>query len=208
MQYANIISLIDAYMERLLKARRILTELDLPVSRRELLTPIANRTARSKSTKRRNTLRKTTKSAIQKQYAERVSIASTDERNASPNAVSGYHQEAIALSKSATQGIEGRVSKETISTLRSRRTQPSQKKPVAQKPPLKPVAMALSGNIPTGPIVVQAEQIRYEQSLRQRETAMKTKGLFTTAGDVPLTAELLAKRWMQGKHEPARKIVT
>ena len=73
------------------------------------------------------------------------------------------------------------------------------------KPPVKSGTLALGGNIPTSPIVVPAEQIRYEQSLRQRESAIKARGSFQTPSDVPLTAELLARRWMQGANAPVTK---
>lgn len=197
MQYANIISLIDAHVERLFEVRRILTELNLPLSRRKVVTPTPNRTAQSKSAKRGNVHRKTSKSKVRKPYAERMSVAPTEDRSASPTAVSALQRDAKAPNEPTSQAIEKSVSSGAIPVARSRTTQPSREKPVIQKPPVKSGTLALGGNIPTGPIVVPAEQIRYEQSLKQRESAMKARGSFQTPSDVPLTAELLAQRWMR-----------
>jgi hypothetical protein len=197
MQNANIISLIDAHVERLLKVRCILAELNPPLSRRKVVTPTPNRTAQSKSAKRGNARRKTSKSAVRKPYTERMSVAPTDDRRASPTAVSSLQRAAIAPNEPITQAIEKSV--------RSHTTQPSRKKAVTQKPSAKSGTFALGGNIPNGPIVVPAEQIRYEQSLRQRESAIKARDPFQTPSDVPLTAELLAQRWMQGANAPVTK---
>ncbi|RZU29088.1 hypothetical protein BDD14_6684 [Edaphobacter modestus] len=198
MQYANIISLIDAYVERLLKVRRILAELNLPRSRRKLVTPTPNRTAQSKSAKRGDAHRKTSKSKVRKPSAERMSVAPTEDRSASLTAVYGHKRNAMAPIEPTIQRIEKSVTSGTKPVARFRTTQQSREKPLIHKPPVKSGTLALGGNIPTSPIVVPAEQIRYEQSLRQRESAIKARGSFQTPSDVPLTAELLARRWMQG----------
>ncbi|RZU38900.1 hypothetical protein BDD14_0206 [Edaphobacter modestus] len=205
MQNANIISLIDAHVERLLKVRRILAELNLPLSRRKVVTPTPNRTAQSKSAKRGNASRKTSKSTVRKPYTERMSVAPTEDRSASPTAVSGFQRDAIAPNKPITQAIEKSVLSGTTPVACSLTTQPSRKKPVTQKPSVRSGTFALGGNIPSGPIVVPAEQIRYEQSLRQRESAIKERDPFQIPSDVPLTAELLAQRWMQGANAPVTK---
>jgi hypothetical protein len=207
MQYANIISLIDAYVERLLKVRRILAELNLPRSRRKVVTPTPNPTAQSKSAKRGNSRRKTSKSKVRKPYAKTMSVTLTEDRSASLTltVVSGHQRKAIAPIEPATQGIEKSVSSGTIPVARFRTTQQSRETHEIQKRPVKPGTLALGGNIPTGPIVVPAEQIRYEQSLRQRESAIKARGSFQTPSDVPLTAELLARRWMQGANAAVTK---
>jgi hypothetical protein len=205
MRYANIISLIDAHVERLVEVRRILTELNLPLSRRKVVTPTPNRTAQSKSGKRGNAHRKTSKSTVRKPDAERMSVAPTEDPSASPTAVSGHQRDAIAPSEPTTQAIEKSVSSGTIPVARFRTTQPFREKPVIQKPPVKSGTLALGGNIPTGPIAVPAEQIRYEQSLKQRESAIRARGSFQTPRDVPLTAELLAQRWMQGANAAVTK---
>lgn len=199
MDYANIISLIDAHLKRLLQVRSILAELNLPLSQGNVVTLIPNRTAQSGSAKKDISHRKTSKFIVRKPYTKRKSVAPAEDRSASPPAISGFQSDAIPPSKPTTQAIEKIVSLGSIPAARSRRSQPPKKKLVAQKPPAKSGPLALGGKIPTGPVVVPAERIRYEQSLRQREAAIKAPS------DLPLTAEILAQRWIQGANDYVTK---
>lgn len=183
-------------MKSLFEVRRILTELNLPLSQRKVVTPTPNRTAQSKSAKRGNAQRKASKSKVRKPYAERMSVAPREHRSAAPTAVSALQRDAKAPTETTSQGA--------IPVARFRATQPSREKPVIQKRPVTSGTFALGGNIPTSPIVVPAEQIRYEQSLK-RESAIKARGSLQTPSDVPLTAELLARRWMRGANAAVTK---
>jgi hypothetical protein len=62
---------------------------------------------------------------------------------------------------------------------------------------MKTGALALGGKIPTGPIVISAQHIRVEQSLKQKEFADE-RDVPSSPDFIPLTAELLAQRWIQG----------
>jgi hypothetical protein len=63
-------------------------------------------------------------------------------------------------------------------------------RPVVAKP--KPISSAitpLGGAVPTGPVFIPVAQVRQEKSQRTPEPA--------AAAPTPLTAELLAQRWIQ-----------
>ncbi len=56
---------------------------------------------------------------------------------------------------------------------------------------------ALRGRLPVGPVFIPAQQIRLEQSQKQQSLALEHNS-FGPQATVPLTAELLTQRWMQG----------
>ena len=70
------------------------------------------------------------------------------------------------------------------------------KKPAVSKLSVTPLATPLGGLVPTGPIFIPAELIRQKQSQSRQESVME-RGASGPAAIVPLTAELLTRRWIR-----------
>jgi len=205
MQFPNIIKLIDEYLDRLIEVRRLLANLDLPATQRKASAIIQSRAAklRSKATGRfaadtanrpsrpKFVPRKTPKPAVQKLKSESLIENSTKIRDTTLTAVSMAPSATVLPPEPENQSAEKR-------TIVRTRTKGRLKKGAA---PVKSLAktnvLALGGTIPTGPIVVSAQQIRIEHTLRQQEATVR-RDPFTFPNTIPLTAELLRKHWIQG----------
>jgi len=212
MQSAHIIALIDAYLDRLIKARLILTTPDssqgenqqatkppLPLSGRRRVAerdkqpaPVSHLKKNRVSPRRRAKATGPEKLATEnKPTAHRdVSVMSMP---AEPNPI----RENSHTRRPQDQGapVEKDVASTQIAMAPSPRKVPaSRKKSARSKPALTPGAKALGGLVPAGPIFIPAKQIRSEESQRQNGSV---KGRDAFGSSVPLTAKLLAQRWMQ-----------
>jgi hypothetical protein len=209
MQFPHIIELIDEYLYRLIEVRRLLADLDFPDDNRKAPAVAPSRSAqlKSKVTRRlagspiirasrpRFVPRKTRKPLVQTLKTESLIETSTLPREATLAAVSTA---APALQREPeNQNAEQRA------MVRPRANLPSKKIVAPLKSSVKTSVLALGGTIPTGPIVVSAQQIRIEHSLRQQEATVR-RGSSSSSNTIPLTAELLTQRWIQGSQSSPR----
>jgi hypothetical protein len=72
------------------------------------------------------------------------------------------------------------------------------KRRTRNKRPSPPVARALGGLVPAVPIFVPADQVCQERSHRDLKPEKEKRSIGLTA-TVPLTAESLTRRWVQGR---------
>jgi hypothetical protein len=191
--------------------RRLLADLDSQTAKRKASAVVSNRAARSKSkvTARSATRaisqasrpelvpRKTRKSLAQGHKTESIVEKSAKSHEAIFAAVPIAPPASVIPREPDNQNAEPRVRVHPGKKLPSKRTVPPLKSSV------KSSALALGGTIPPGPIVVSAQQIRIEHSLRQQEAIVR-RDHFSSPSATPLTAELLTQRWIQGFQSSAR----
>lgn len=211
MQFPHIIELIEEYLDRLIEVRRLLADLDLQAVKRKASAVVPGRAAQLKSkvtgtlavrplnraSKPRFESRKTRKPLVQKLKTESLIEKSTMPREATLAAVFIAPPATVMPRELGNQNAEQRA------LVRPRRYLPSRKRVAPLKSSVKTSALALGGTIPTGPIVVSAQQIRIEHSLRQQEATVR-RDPFSSPNTSPLTAELLTQRWIQGSQSSAR----
>jgi hypothetical protein len=211
MQFPHIIELIDEYLDRLIEVRRLLADLDLPAANRKAPAVAPSRAAQLKSkatgrlaarsinraSKRRFVPRKTRKPLVQKLKAENLIEKSTMPREATLAAVYRAPPATVMPRELGNQNAEQRI------MVHPRKNLPSKRRIAPLKSSVKTGVLALGGTIPTGPIVVSAHQIRIEHSLRQQVTTVR-RDPFSSPNTLPLTAELLTQRWIQGSQPSAR----
>lgn len=204
MQFPNIIELIDEYLGRLIEVRRLLADLDLPVTQRKTPIVVPTRAAKSnpkvkgelvassvdQSSRRKLVHPTTLEPAVKEPKTESLLHAPAKVSDS----VAAISVTPVTTAKPREPEVQS-AEKRTIARARTR--QPSKKKTAIKESPAKTGALALGGKIPTGPIVISAEQIRNEESMRLKEPASGS-GPSPSPNDVPLTAELLAQRWKQG----------
>jgi len=210
MQFPNIIELIDEYLDRLIQVRRLLADIDLPDTQRKTRAAVLSRAAQLKSAADRPTAasenrpsspksvpRKTPKPAVQKRKAGNLAD--------NPTKVDGATMSVTSVAASATVKANGpeKQSTERRSSVRARTRRTSKKRVAPSESPAIASKTALGGTIPIGPVVVSSQQIRIEQSLKQQETAVNI-GPYLSPNTIPLTAELLTQRWVQGSQTLAR----
>ncbi len=211
MQFSHIVDLIDAYLERLIEARRLLADFAISDTQKKSTTitsahiattnPVVGNRLRApmrQNAKLKLQTQEAFKGEVKKPKTESTRVSLQQDRGASLAAALELQPIPVKPRELEIQSIEKSAKSEIKTRAISRTRKPSPRKP-APKDPVKSGALALGGNIPTGPIVVQADQIRHEQSLRQR--ASETKASDPSSIDVPLTAELLAQRWTQRPNE-------
>lgn len=214
MQYIHILNLIDDNLDRLTKARQLLLPLDgLPTSApKRVIQPAARKKARTKAGREKPATPPLQISPRQsKKKANSTSIESVASkppvirRNKTPDPVlappliqnqlfsqeqlEGTHPEPVVQGVSSATGVP------TVGKAPTRRNRSKRNRA--------PVAVALSGNVSAAPVFIPAGQIRQERS--QRGAASGTKhevggpdGPTAAVPVAPLTAELLARRWLQG----------
>ena len=191
MQSSNIIiELIDGYLERLIEARRLLAEFDLVAA-----TVVPTRATKLKSTEKK----KLAAARVPVVPTPRLALRKTlkpELKKMERDTATAFHRAVVKKPEPEIRVMEKKTLPPTLPVFRSRVRVPSRKKSVAVKPSMKTGTLTLGGKIPTGPIVVSAQQIRIEQSLRQEEFAAE-RGLIPSPDSSPLTAELLAQRWLQ-----------
>jgi hypothetical protein len=204
MEYAYILSLIDEHLDHLTKARQILATLDTPQVTPERPAPRAEadskarRTAdkpgssaaqtggRTISSRRKATTARRPATAALAQAAPSASVAEVPIRWNEPEEQETREAPEEALRETVTPHLVDRVP--------TRRRMPASK-----KLPAEPPARALGGPVPTAPIFIPAIQVVQERSQRQAESASASEGGTPGATTpVTLTAELLARRWVQG----------
>jgi hypothetical protein len=76
------------------------------------------------------------------------------------------------------------------------RVQTQRKRRALIKLSVTPLATPLGGLVPTGPIFIPAELIRQKQSQSRQESVME-RGASGPSAIVPVTAELLTRRWIR-----------
>jgi hypothetical protein len=228
MQYTHILRLIDADLDRLTKARQILATLDTAQTTiqkrvpRTTVNPKALRTAgRQRSsasalqTGRQEISRRkqaTPAPTVQKPSVANHVINQVINQAAAPLAMVPE----IAASQStpvpdpqirANEPQELRAREESRSAFRETaapqlvgRAPTRRMRRAPNKPSSKPLERALGAPVSAAPIFIPAVQIYQElqeRSQRHAESASEGSASGSTA-PVPLTAELLARRWVQG----------
>ena len=211
MQFPHIIELIDEHLDRLIEVRRLLAELDLQTAKRTAPPVIPSRAAQLKSkvigrpaarprhraSRPRFVPRKTREPLVQKLEPESLLEKSTMSREATLAAVFFAPPATVMPPEPDNQNAEQRA------MVHPRKNLPSKRRAAPLKSSVKTSVLALGGTIPTGPIVVSAQQIRIEHSLRQQEATVR-RDPFSSPNTIPLTAELLTQRWIQGSQSSAR----
>jgi hypothetical protein len=218
MQYTYILSLIDAHLDRLTKAREILATLD--TSQETTPQPVPRPAADSKALRtpggRSSSALETGSHAISPRKkaapATMVQKPSASNRASAPLA---KVSETAALESAPVADAQNRLDedqrqetrKTTKSPIRETATShlvdklPTKRKRLApNKPSSTPLARALGGPVPAAPIFIPAGQVSQEfQERSQRHPEPGAEGsLSGSAAPVTLTAELLARRWVQG----------
>ncbi len=217
MQYAHILALIDADLERLKKARLVLTTLETPpkgtqkrapnppVRSKALRTAVRQRPAAPalqivehevSQRKKTRPIRRLKKPAVSIPGAAR--LASAPEPAALESALVLDDQ----IRQEQPQGQRAQVGDESAfgqiaTTPVVVRVQKQRKRRTLSKPSVTPLATPLGGVVPTGPIFIPAELIRQKRSQSRQESVMERSASGPPA-TVPLTAELLTQRWIQG----------
>jgi hypothetical protein len=217
MQYAHILALIDAELERLKEVRLLLATFDTPPKRTQKRAPNPSVCSKTLRTAERQ---KPTAPTLQIDKHEAFRRKKTTpvtqlKKPAVSNAVGARFAKAapFAASESALglddqirqeqpQGERTPVLEETaisqmatippvvrVRTLRKRRA--------LSKLSVTPLATPLGGPVPTEPIFIPADLLRQKQSRSQQESVTE-HGASGPPAVVPLTAELLTQRWIQG----------
>jgi hypothetical protein len=220
MQYVHILALIDAELERLKEVRLLLTTLTtLDTSLKRTQKRASNPPIRSKTLKTAErqkptapTLqidkhevsqrKKTTPATRLKKLAvsnpSGARFAKAPPPAASESALvlddeirqeEPQRQRAPAVEESALSQMATVPPVVKVRTHRKRRA--------LSKLSVTPLATPLGGPVPMGPIFIPAEQIRQKQS-RSRQGSVTERGAGGPPAVVPLTAELLTQRWIQG----------
>jgi hypothetical protein len=211
MQFLNIIEAIDEYLDRLIQVRRLLADLDLPHTQRKTRAVVLSRAAKLKSkatgrltadpenraSRPKSVPRKIPKPAVKKLKTGSLIENSTKIDDATLAVISMVPPATVMPRQPENQSAKERA------IVRGRTKQPFKKKVAPLKSPAKTNVSALGGTIPTGPIVVSSQQIRIEHSLRQQDAAIR-RDPFPSPNAIPLTAELLTQRWIQGSQSLAR----
>jgi hypothetical protein len=217
MQYFHILALIDAELERLKEVRLLLTTLDTPLKgtqKRAPNPPVRSKTLRT-AEKQKPTApalqidqhevshRKKTAPAMRLKEPALSNRSAARFAKAPPPAVS---ESALALDdqirQEQPQGRRAPVVEESafsqmaiippVARARTRR-----KRWALSKLSVTPLATPLGGPVPTEPIFIPAELIHPKQS-RNRQESVTERGVAGPPAVVPLTAELLTQRWIQG----------
>jgi hypothetical protein len=206
MPYDHIVAQIDAYMERLVAARLLLTTLDTSMRKVKVSALISSvrsemRKAPAPALRSREleaSLSRKTKAAVSKKPGAKARSSAQLEIFATPAASEPAMIPDKLIGRESAQPAE-KILPAAAPTVRRRKIralQPLQKRPVANKSVVAGPATALGGLVPTGPVFIPAKQIRNEESLRQQK-AVAERDQSGSSASAPLTAELLAQRWIQ-----------
>ena len=188
MQNVHILALIDADLERLKKVRLLLTTLDTPLKgtqKRARNPPVRSKSLRT--------------AERQKPAAPALQIDDhevSQRKNARPamklKKPAVTNSGAASLAKAAAPA----ASKSALVMDDQIRQEPQRKRRPFSKLSVTPLATPLGGVVPTGPIFIPAELIRQKQS-QSRQEAVTERGASDSSAIVPLTAELLTRRWIR-----------
>jgi hypothetical protein len=217
MQYVHILALIDAELERLKEVRLLLSTLDTPpkgTQKRAPNPPVRSKTLRTAERQKPTTpalqidkhevsqRKKTTPAMRLKKPAVSNPTAALFAK-ASPTAVS---ESALVLDDQIRQeqpqgqrapAVEESVRSQMATIPSVARVRTHRKRQARRKLSVMPLATPLGGPVPTEPIFISAELIRQKQSRSRQESVME-RGAGGPPAVVPLTAELLTQRWIQG----------
>jgi hypothetical protein len=204
MQYVHILNLIDAYLDRLTEARRVLLTLDGPSKRtqqRRSQTPAATKTLKAAGREkpaapmlevRPPRRKKATPATIPKQTESKLALVSSVK---TPDAIpEASLVVGLLLAETRQSGTEQKPL-EPIANIRRVKAVTRRERTTRRKAIDTPLTRALGGTVSTAPVFIPAAQIRQERI--EAETKRVDPGA-SAADVVPLTAELLTQRWVQG----------
>jgi hypothetical protein len=217
MQYVHILSLIDAELERLKKVRLLLTTLDTPskgTQKRARNPPVPSKTLRTAEKQKpaapgfqidehQVSQRKKARPAMRlKKPAVRNLGAASPAKATAPapsesalvldDQIRQEHPQGQRAAEAVEESAFGQIAPAPLVA----RVQTQRKKRALSKLSVTPVATPLGGLVPTGPIFIPADKIRQKQSQSRQESVME-RGASGPSGIVPLTAELLTRRWIR-----------
>jgi hypothetical protein len=218
MQYVHILALIDAELERLKEVRLLLTTLDTPLKGAQKKAP--NPLVRSKTLRMAEKQKPTAPALLidKHEVSQRKKPAPPAMRLkkpalSNPSAASFAKAFPPAVSESALalddqirqeqpQGQRAPVVEESVFSQMATippvaRVRTRRKSRALSKLSVTPLATPLGGPVPTEPIFIPAEMIHPKQS-RNRQESVAERGAAGPPAVVPLTAELLTQRWIQG----------
>ena len=217
MQYVHILALIDADLERLKKVRQLLTTLNTPpkgTQKRARNPPVRSKTLRTaerqkpaapalqidehevSQRKKATPAMRLKKPAVSNLGA--ASLAKAPAPAASESAlvlddqIRQEHPQGQRAALVVEESAFGRIAPIPLVA----RVQRERKRRALSKPSATPLATPLGGVVPTGPIFIPADQIRQKQSQSRQESVME-RGASGPSAIVPLTAELLTRRWIR-----------
>lgn len=216
MQYVHILALIDADLERLKKVRLLLTTLDTPpkgTQKRARNPPVRSKTLRiAERQKPAAPALQIDEHEVSQRENARPAMRLKKPAVSNLGAASLAKAPAPAASESALvlddqirrehpQGQRAQVVEESafgqIAPIPLvARVQTQRKRRALSKLSVTPLATPLGGLVPTGPIFIPAELIRQKQSQSRQESVME-RGASGPSAIVPLTAELLTRRWIR-----------
>lgn len=183
MQSGHIVTMIDACLERLQAARQLLSSLrDTPVVE-DLLRSSAART--TKTTKKVRPAIATKKKRRDELTASLFDPPSVPVVTApAPVLAEPIHRNPVVVAP-----VTAAVLPQPIASVPKVRTaEPRRRKPEA---PVRGLAV----NVPTGPVFIPASQVRKE--VADKKTGSLAERTAKQADSMPLTAEMLAQRWIQ-----------
>jgi hypothetical protein len=219
MKHVYILSLIDAHLDSLAKARQILATLETSPKRTQgraprplagsktlggvekkkpSALPIAGqeisprkKTAPATMVQRPSVKERATAALAKLPEAVALDVAHVPDAQIRPDLHQEQYEEQGARAASK-RGLGETTLLQAVARVPIRR-----KRFAPNKPSSEPLARALGGPVPALPIFIPAEQISQERS--QRNVAPVSDGSPSRSTvAVPLTAELLARRWVQG----------
>jgi hypothetical protein len=218
MQYAHILNLIDTYLNRLTEAREVLLSLATPCDRaRNPATawPIRMKKLRAPGKDKQAKLaleitapertQETAPPRTQAVARKRVAVLSpVPPRISKPTFV----QDELFLPEQEQRTHEN-VVVEVLAEKEPKLLSPTESRPAVVKTVTRrkvttrskssgpAVPRALGGMVSAAPVFIPAAQIRQERSQKMQESDAKFDSSESSAA-VPLTAELLTQRWVQG----------
>jgi hypothetical protein len=219
MQYVHILALIDADLERLKKVRLLLTTLDTPqkgTQERARNPPVRSKTLRTAErqkpaasalqidehevSQRKNArpAMKLKKPAVSNLGAASLVKAPAPTASESALVLDDQIRQEHPQRQRAPQVVEESAFGQLAPIPRVAKGQTQRKRRALSKLSVTPLATPLGGPVPTGPIFIPAELIRQKQSQSRQESVME-RGASGPSAIVPLTAELLTRRWIRSR---------
>jgi hypothetical protein len=215
MQNVHILALIDADLERLKKVRLLLTTLDTPpkgTQKRTRNPPVRSKTLRTAErqkpaapalqidehevSQRKNArpALRLKKPAVSNLGAASLAKAPAPAASESALVLDDQIRQEHPQGQRAAHVVEESAFGQLAPIPRVARAQTQRKR--LSKLSVTPLATPLGGLVPTGPIFIPADQIRQKQSQSRQESVME-RGASGPSAIVPLTAELLTRRWIR-----------
>ena len=217
MQYIHILALIDAELERLKKVRLLLTTLDTPskgTQKRARNPPVRSKTLRTAErqkpaapafqidehevSQRKNArpAMRLKKPAVSNLGAASLAKAPAPAASESALVLDDQIRQEHPQGQRAAQVVEESAFGQLAPIPLAARVPTQRKRRALSKLSVTPPATPLGGLVPTGPIFIPADQIRQKQSQSRQESVME-RGASGPSAIVPLTAELLTRRWIR-----------